>query len=183
MIVDLLAHLICFYFKPIPWRYDVICHHSFAYSVIYLMEYPVPLYGWMILCTLLLTETSTIFMNLRWFAKHFGYSPQILYRLNALFIITWFGVRVPCILTIQSYLLYYWNVIFQVAPQRTAVSAAILCFSITTLHVIWAYCLILKLRKNNKKKTDYVSANVQNNKSMIESPDQLNELQESQSLL
>ena len=152
MLTDLLGHLICFAFKPIPYRLDVIFHHGFAYSTVFFLNYPTPIYGWLILCTPLITEFSTIFMNFRWFAKHYGYSKRLQYHLNSAFIISWFAVRLPAILALLFFNLYHWTAIYHDLPLRVSLSGTILVFSINLLHLIWAYLLINKIIKNKQKK-------------------------------
>lgn len=151
MLTDLSAHIICFCIKPIPYRVDVIAHHTFAYLTVYLLNYPTPIYAWLVLCAPLLTEFSTIFMNFRWFAKHYNYSHKLQKILNNAFVSTWFIIRYPAIFSMVVFLIYNWHSIWIIVPVRVAVCGTILILCINLLHIVWAYLLINKIIANRKK--------------------------------
>ena len=131
-------------FKPIPYRMDVIAHHTFAYTTVYFLNFPTPIYGWLILCAPLVTEFSTIFMNFRWFAKHYGYSKRLQYHLNNAFVTTWFVVRLPAILSLLIYLIWNWDAVYRNCPPRVAISGTILilCINFIAISVLCIHYII-----------------------------------------
>lgn len=157
MLTDLVAHLVCFYFKGVPARYDVVVHHTFGYLTVFCLMFPMPVYGWFILCAPLVTEFSTIFMNLRWFAKHYHLPRVLQQRLNTAFLVSWFTVRLPALWAMIPYMVWHWTEIYDKMPKRIAILGSLLIFGINALHVAWGFLLIQKLRKkfSQKKIADF----------------------------
>jgi len=152
MLTDLVAHLVCFYFKGVEARYDVVAHHLFAYCTVFCLEFPMPIYGWCILCAPLLTEFSTIFMNARWFAKHYHFSHALQERLGTAFLASWFSIRLPALWALIVYLAWHWAEVVDKMPLRIAIFGVVLIGGINALHVVWGVLLIQKILKRRNKK-------------------------------
>jgi len=152
MITDLLGHLVVFWVNSMPPRYDLIVHHVVAYSVVYCLMFPLPIYGWDWLCLPLIAEFSTIFMNLRWFTKHFAFSDRVQRRMDALFAITWFGTRCPAMAGMLALRFVLHHRIVNELPPRVHIAGTVIIVFINLLHVVWGLFLAKKMMKSRAKR-------------------------------
>lgn len=148
MMTDLLGHLVVFWVNSMPPRYDLIVHHVVAYSVVYCLMFPLPIYGWDWLCLPLIAEFSTIFMNLRWFTKHFAFSDRVQRRMDALFAITWFGTRCPAMAGMLALRFVLHHRIVNELPPRVHIAGTVIIVFINLLHVVWGLFLAKKMMKS-----------------------------------
>ena len=153
MLADLAGHLVCFWMNGVSVRPDVVVHHVLAYCTVFFLDYPQPIYGWFVLCAPLATEFSTIFMNLKWFSKHYGFSTVTTNRLNTIWYITWFGTRCPVIFGMSVYMAMYWREIHDLCPRWVQLSGTVLILLINLLHVVWAILLFQKALKARRQQT------------------------------
>eukprot|EP01084_Bolivina_argentea_P140694 247292_1 len=146
---------ILFYLKYssqiVPRRYSVIFHHIIMGSMMFLINYPEPYYGWIILAICpTLGELSTVFLNAQWFGKFFKCQKLAKYAKIG-FVISWFIVRIPLFLFVLWWLIYYWKRIWQEMPLRVAIVSVAVTVGLLLLNIPWTIIIILKIIKATSK--------------------------------
>eukprot|EP01084_Bolivina_argentea_P158023 275316_1 len=149
MLMDLLLHIIMYSKYPntiIPRRYLIIIHHVLSSSLIFLIAFPDPYYGWSPLNCAIGAEVTTIFLNFQWFAAYFKNS-KLASLFILLFVITWFTVRLPIFGYIIWWMIFYWDRIFDEMPFRIAFFSIFLSFAGSLIQIPWTIMIISKLIK------------------------------------
>eukprot|EP01083_Nonionella_stella_P136017 413733_1 len=147
MLVDVVAHFICYALfnkQDIPRRPDIIIHHFISLIVYPLMLIPKPIYYWFLYTLLLGVETSTVFLNLQWFAKHFKWKKKIRGFMKFCFLMTWYGVRMPIIVVSIWWMIKYWKDILE-TPKYKAMGIITLNTIHVILQVVWSIVLFVKV--------------------------------------
>ena len=166
MIIDLLLHIIFFAkysSKELPKRPDLLIHHSVMIIPLFAIQYPDPIYGWPPLHALIGAEISTIFLNLKWFAKMANKLTLKKY-LDTGFIITWFFVRLPISFYAFIWMVWYWKDIYNIFPLRQAIFGYLFGTLALIPQLIWTVLLLNKMYKHQKnKKMDPIMAELDQN--------------------
>eukprot|EP01084_Bolivina_argentea_P079967 144912_1 len=162
-IIEILLYL---YFKnnkklKIPLDVTIIAHHILSLFPL-AIEIPKPVYYWFYISLIMMLESSTIFLNLQIFGKHFdGTVAKKLRKYSKLgFVLSWFVVRVPVFVLIWWKIISQFNKFISISFVRSCIG--LIAFAVLTLlNGGWTVVIIQKiigyLNKTETKKNIHAS--------------------------
>eukprot|EP01084_Bolivina_argentea_P315754 547154_1 len=147
LIVDFISHLI------IVNKYGVskigknkviqiLIHHLLASSQFILIQIPKPVYLWPLFNLVLIMETSTIPLNLKWFAKYYKWSKKTVKLIDYAFLFTWFGVRIVSLLSMVILVGIYWDEAIEKLPKRVFIIGIIILILGFLPQIMWTGVII-----------------------------------------
>ena len=146
LMVDMFAMFAVYFTHNLPSILrDIILHHVVFIGSVIVIQFPLPLYGWIVISGLLSMEISTVFLNGQFMAKWYKCSESFIFKFKLGFVISWLLVRVPATIALSAYCYLFGYRMVTEWPLVKGVTYLLASAAIIILQLFWTVLIIKKM--------------------------------------